>query len=120
MTSILIVDDARSMRLILKEILVSAIPSVHVLEAVDSASAVKMYNQEKPDLVTMDINLPKIDGITCMKRILKINPHAKVVMISAIDQSNIMDKAINSGAIGYITKPFDFVSVGNKIKELLE
>jgi two-component system chemotaxis response regulator CheY len=108
------------MRMILKQILVSAIPSVNIVEAVDSVSAIRLYNQEKPDLVTMDINLPKTDGISCMKRILKINPQAKVIMISAIDQSNVMDKAMNSGAIGYILKPFDFVSVGNKVKELLD
>jgi len=77
MVSILVVDDARFMRVMLKEILVSTIPSVNILEAGDTSSAIDMYKKEKPDLVTMDMNLPGTDGITCMKDILKINPRAK-------------------------------------------
>ena len=73
------------MRMILKEILVSTISSANIVEVIDSISAIEMYNKEKPDLVIMDINLPGNNGITCMKDILKINPHAKVLIVSAID-----------------------------------
>lgn len=107
------------MRMILKEILVSTISSVNVVESIDSISAIEMYNKEKPDLIIMDINIPVDNGIVCMKEILKINPHAKVLIISAIDQKQVIDEAMNSGALGYITKPFNKIGVISKVKELL-
>ena len=119
MVSILVVDDARFMRIMLKEILKSTVPDVNILEAADTVSAVEMYNQEKPDLVTMDMNLPGADGITCMKDILKINPKAKVLMVSAVDQQKVMYDAMNAGARGYIHKPFNKVGIMSKVKELL-
>ncbi len=119
MVSISVVDDARFMRVILKEILESTIPLVNVIEASDTISAIEMYNKEKPDLITMDMNLPGTDGITCMKDILKINPHAKVLMVSAVDQQNVMSDAMNAGALGYINKPFNKIEVISKVKKLL-
>ncbi len=119
MVSILVVDDARFMRVMLKEILKSTIPDVNIVEAADTTSAIEMYNQEKPDLVTMDMNLPGTDGITCMKDILKINPQAKVLMVSAVDQQKVMYDAINAGAKGYINKPFNKVGIMTKVNELL-
>lgn len=119
MTSILIVDDARFMRLMLKNILESAKLVTNIVEAIDNTSAIEMYKKIKPDVVTMDINLPKTDGITCMKEILKIDPQAKVLMVSAMEQKNIIDEALSSGAKGYVKKPFDKNEVLNKVKELL-
>jgi len=119
LTVILIVDDARFMRTMLKNILESAQLSTNIVEAIDHTSAIEMYNKVKPELVTMDINLPHTDGITCMKEILKINPHAKVLMVSAIEQKSVIDDAINSGAIGYIKKPFEENNVISTVKELL-
>ena len=103
----------------LKEILVSTIPSVNVIEAADTTSAIEMYNKEKPDLVTMDMDLPQTDGITCMKDILKINPQAKVLMVSAVEQKQVLEDAMNSGALGYINKPFNKIGIISKVKELL-
>ena len=120
LVSVLVVDDARFMRLLLKEILISTIPSVNVIEASNTTSAIEMYNKERPDLVTMDINLPSTDGITCMKEILKINPHAKVIMVSGIDQKQPMETAMNSGALGYVTKPFNKIKLISKVKEILD
>ncbi len=119
MTSVLVVDDARFMRIMLKDTLVS-IPCVNVLEANDSSSAIEMYKKEKPDLVTMDINLPGTDGISCMKNILKINPQAKILMISGMDQKHVIDNAMNSGAQGYIKKPFNKIEVISKVKTILD
>ena len=119
MVSILVVDDARFMRVMLKEILKSTIPDANIVEAADTTSAIEMYNKERPDLVTMDMNLPGTDGITCMKDILKINPQAKVLMVSAVDQQKMMDDAINAGALGYINKPFNKIGIITKVKELL-
>lgn len=119
MVSILVVDDARFMRVMLKEIITSMLPSVNIVEAADTTSAIEMYNKEKPDLVTMDMNIPSTDGIVCMKNILKINPKAKVLMVSAVDQQKVMNEAINAGALGYINKPFNKVGIISKVKELL-
>ena len=119
LTSVLVVDDGRFMRMMLKDTLVS-IPCVTVLEANDSSSAIEMYKKEKPDLVTMDVNLPGADGISCMKDILKINPQAKVLMISGIDQKHVMNNAMNSGAQGYIKKPFNKIEVISKVKKILD
>jgi len=119
LTSVLVVDDARFMRIMLKDTLVS-IPCVNVLEANDSSSAIEMYKKEKPDLVTMDINLPGTDGISCMKNILKINPQAKILMISGMDQKHVIDNAMNSGAQGYIKKPFNKIEVISKVKTILD
>ena len=119
LTSVLVVDDGRFMRMMLKDTLVS-IPCVNVLEANDSSSAIEMYKKEKPDLVTMDVNLPGADGISCMKDILKINPQAKVLMISGIDQKHVMNNAMNSGAQGYIKKPFNKIEVISKVKKILD
>jgi len=119
LVSILVVDDARFMRVILKEILESTIPSVDVVEADNTTSTIEMYNKEKPDLVTMNMNLPVTDGITCMKYILKVNPRAKVLMVSVVDQQNLMSDAMNSGVLEYINKPFNKIEVISKVKELL-
>ncbi len=119
LTSVLVVDDGRFMRMMLKDTLVS-IPCVNILEANDSSSAIEMYKKEKPDLVTMDVNLPGADGISCMKDILKINPQAKVLMISGIDQKHVMNNAMNSGAKGYIKKPFNKIEVISKVKKILD
>jgi len=119
LVSVLVVDDARFMRAMIKDTLVS-IPCVNVLEANDSSSAIDIYKKEKPDLVTMDINLSGADGISCMKDILKIDPRAKILMVSGIDQKHVMDVAMNSGAQGYIKKPFNKIRIISKVKEILD
>lgn len=107
------------MRMLLKQILESAQLSTNIVEAIDSTSAIEMYKKVKPDLVTMDINLPNTDGITCMKEILKIDPFAKVLMVSSVEQKDIINDALNSGAKGYVKKPFDKNEVLHTVKELL-
>ena len=65
------------------------------------------------------MDLPQTDGITCMKDILKINPQAKVLMVSAVEQKQVLEDAMNSGALGYINKPFNKIGIISKVKELL-
>ena len=119
LTSILIVDDARFMRTMLRNIIESAKLATNVVEAIDNTSAIEMYKKVKPNLVTMDINLPITDGITCMKEILKIDPLANVLMVSSVEQKDIIDNALSSGAKGYIKKPFDKNEIVSTLKKLL-
>lgn len=102
---VMIVDDAAFMRMMLKDILTKNGYEV-VGEAGNGIQAIESYNELKPDLVTMDITMPEMDGITAVKEIRKINPEAKIVMCSAMGQQAMVIDAIQSGARDFIVKPF--------------
>jgi two-component system chemotaxis response regulator CheY len=102
---LLIVDDAVFIRLTLKMMLEKNGYQV-VGEAENGSEAILKYNELKPDLVTMDVTMPQMDGITALKAIKRMDPSAKVVMISALGQESTVKEAIISGASGFIVKPF--------------
>lgn len=102
---VLIVDDAAFMRMMIKEILSKNGYEV-VGEAGDGAEAVDKYNELKPDLVTMDITMPEMDGITALKEIKNANPEANIIMCSAMGQQAMVIDAIQAGAKDFIVKPF--------------
>ncbi|KAB2337520.1 response regulator [Cytobacillus depressus] len=102
---ILIVDDAAFMRMMIKDILSKNGYEV-VAEAADGAQAVEKYKETQPDLVTMDITMPEMDGISALKEIKKMNPNAKVIMCSAMGQQAMVIDAIQAGAKDFIVKPF--------------
>ena len=106
-SKILIVDDASFMRTLLKDIIKSNGLASEIFEAGDGIEGVKAYQKIKPDLVTMDVNMPKADGIQALRAILKINPSAKVVMITSVEEKHIVQDAIKLGARDYVVKPFD-------------
>lgn len=106
MARILIVDDSFVMRKKLKEILERLGHKV-VSEASDGNQAIHAYEKCMPDLVTMDINMPNIDGIAAVKQITYINPNAKVVMISSLAQKMMVIEAMQNGAKNYVLKPID-------------
>lgn len=103
---VLAVDDAVFIRVTLREML-----ERHGYEVVGEASngieGVKKYNELKPDLVTMDITMPEMDGIAALRKIKQINPQAKVIMISAMGQEKSVKESILAGACGFILKPFN-------------
>ncbi len=103
---LLIVDDALIMRKRIKDIAERAGWEV-AGEAADGEEAVEMYRKESPDLVTLDIVMPKMDGVTALKQVLAADPDARVVMISAVDQKEKLSECIGSGAVDFIVKPFD-------------
>ncbi len=105
MGKVLVVDDAQFMRLTLSNILKKAGFEV-VGEASDGQMAVDMYDQLKPDLVTMDITMPTMNGLDATREILKQDPNAKIVMCSAMGQESMVVEAIRSGAKDFIVKPF--------------
>ena len=105
MARVLIVDDAAFMRMMIKDILEKNGYEI-AGEAANGAIAVEMYNKEKPDVVTMDITMPDVDGIEAVKRIKAIDPGAKIIMCSAMGQQSMVMDAIKAGARDYIVKPF--------------
>ena len=102
---VLIVDDAAFMRMMLRDIL-SKNGFEIVGEAENGKIAVQMYEELKPDVVTMDITMPEMDGIAAVKEIKTTYPEAKVVMVSAVGQQAMVIEAIRSGAADFIVKPF--------------
>jgi two-component system, chemotaxis family, chemotaxis protein CheY len=105
MAKVLIVDDAAFMRMMLKNILASTEFEV-VGEADTGAKGVQMYREHHPDVVTMDITMPDMDGISAVREIKKLDPAAKVIMCSAMGQQAMIFDAIKSGASDFLVKPF--------------
>jgi two-component system chemotaxis response regulator CheY len=103
---VLIVDDALIMRKKIRDIAEQAGWEV-AGEAKNGEEAVEQYQQEQPDLVTLDIVMPKVDGVTALKRLMAADPAARVVMVSAVDQKEKLAECIQSGAIDFIVKPFE-------------
>ncbi|MCQ2550359.1 MAG: response regulator [Lachnospiraceae bacterium] len=116
--SILITDDAAFMRMMLKDILVKDGYEV-VGEAVNGADAVEKYGSLKPDLVTMDITMPEMDGIAALKAIKASDPGAKVIMCSAMGQQAMVIESIQAGAKDFIVKPFQRERVLEAIKKVI-
>lgn len=105
MAKVLIVDDAAFMRMMLKDILTKNGYEI-VGEAENGQIAVEKFKELRPDLVTMDITMPEMDGITAVKRIRSIEGNARIVMCSAMGQQAMVIDAIQAGARDFIVKPF--------------
>lgn len=102
---VLIVDDAAFMRMMIKNHLTEAGYEV-VAEAENGKQAVEKYNEFKPDLVTMDITMPEMDGISAVREILANDGSANIIMCSAMGQQAMVIDAIQAGAKDFIVKPF--------------
>jgi len=118
-SKILIVDDASFMRSVLKDIIKSNGLASEIFEAGDGIEGVKSFLKIKPDLVTMDVNMPKADGIQALRAILKIDPTAKVIMISSVEEKHIVQDAMKIGARDYVVKPFDRSNVPLVINKVI-
>lgn len=118
MTRVLIVDDASFMRMMIKDILQKNGFEV-VGEAANGIEAVNLYKKEKPDVVTMDITMPDMDGIEAVKEIKSFDPTAKIIMCSAMGQQSMVMDAIKSGAKDFIVKPFQADRVLEAIRKVV-
>ena len=115
---VLVVDDAAFMRMMIKDILRKGGYQV-VGEAEDGLRAIEKYRELKPDLVTMDITMPEMDGITAVKEIRKIDENAMIIMCSAMGQQAMVIDAIQSGAKDFVVKPFQTDRVLEAIRKVL-
>jgi two-component system chemotaxis response regulator CheY len=106
MADILIVDDNAFMRNTIKGVLSQAGFNI-VGEAADGVEAVSTYATARPDLVTMDITMPNMDGVEALKELLQQDPGAKVIMVSAMGQESLVVEAVTAGAVDFVIKPFE-------------
>ena len=116
---VLIADDLKFIKLVLRELIEKAGFRV-VGEASNGQEAVELYQNKRPDVVLMDITMPKMDGLTALKQILKLDPGAKVIMCSALGQQTLIVQALQLGAKDFIVKPFREERVVAAIKNILD
>ncbi|GAU77393.1 response regulator [Fusibacter sp. 3D3] len=119
MARILIVDDSAISRIKLKDIFELDCHEI-VGMAEDGLEGVEKFKALKPDLVTLDVTMPKMKGLDCLKEIMTLDQNANVVMISALGKGDTILEALNAGALNYITKPFEEKQVLKTIREALE
>lgn len=118
-TRVLIADDARFMRQLIRDIIEPEGFEV-VGEAEDGRAVVEAFQKLHPDLITMDVVMPKCSGIDAVKEILKIDATAKVAMVSALGQEQLVMEALQAGAADYIVKPFKPEAVLATLRKVAE
>ena len=106
MPTVLVVDDALFMRVTISNMFKEWGFEV-VGQAANGREAIEMYEQFKPDVVTMDVTMPIMTGIEAVKTITEKNPDAKIVMVTALGQQKLIREALENGAKDFITKPFE-------------
>ena len=118
-STVLIVDDSGLSRMLLRNILEEAGYCI-VAEAADGLEGELAYKQYAPDIVTLDITMPNMDGIECLEKIMDYDPDARVIMITAAGQQNKVIKALKIGAKKFLTKPYNVEDVLKNIAELAD
>ena len=118
MTTVLMVDDSRTSRKILRTVLERGNFKI-IGEAVNGEEGYLKYKELQPDLVTMDITMPTMDGIESLTLIKGSDANAKVIMITAAGQKEKMVEALKRGAEEFITKPFDETEVLNTLNRVI-
>lgn len=117
MARVMIADDSDAIRMVLQDILSIGGHQI-VAEAQNGAEAVEMYSQAIPDVLLLDLAMPKKDGLTVVKEVMSKHPDAKIILITASDNQNIINECLSHGAKSFISKPFDFDRVLKLINEL--
>ena len=119
MAKIMLVDDAAFMRMMVKNALTKS-GYDNFVEAQDGAEAVKKYEEEKPDMVIMDITMPHKDGLQALREIMAADAGARILMCTAMGQEGIMAEAIQNGARDFIVKPFDPERMAQAVNAVFE
>lgn len=115
---ILIVDDSRIARGNMAS-MVGMLGYSDICFADNGSNAIKKYISESPDLVTMDITMPEMDGISALRKILNINPNAKILVSTSHGSKSMLMKALKEGALGYVLKPLSEYDVKKAINEII-
>ena len=114
-----VVDDAVFMRTLIKRMIEETQGYVIVGEGSNGYEAIEQAKLHKPDIVTLDITMPEMDGIMAIKDILSVSPETKIIMVSAMGQQSMVIDAIKLGAKDFIVKPFDKSRVQQAIHNVL-
>lgn len=114
----LVVDDAIFMRTVLKKMLTEAEFKV-IGEAGNGIQAVEMAKELQPDVITLDITMPEMDGIEAIEKILEVSPNSRIIMCSAMGQHAKVVEAIKKGAKDFIVKPFEKTRVLQAISNVM-
>ncbi len=117
--NVMIVDDAIFMRTVLKKMLTEEGYEV-IAEAGTGKEAISKAKEFKPDIITLDITMPEMDGVTAIAGILEVSPESKIIMCSAMGQQPMVVDAIKEGAKDFIVKPFQKARVLQAIENVLE
>ena len=117
MAKIMVVDDASFIRMKCSKMLTSN--GYEVIEASTGAEAVENYKTSRPDAVLLDITMPDMDGLQALKEIKKIDPDARIAMVTAMGQQSIVMEALKSGAKDFVVKPFDPERVLAAVEKLM-
>lgn len=121
MANILIIDDSRTSRKVLKNLLETDGHTI-IAEALNGEDGVQKYEEFKPDIVTMDITMPVMDGIEALKAIRSKHPDARIIMVTAAGQANKVREAVECGATDFLAKPFEpeqITEIINRVAESL-
>ncbi len=118
MARILIVDDSRTSRKILRAILEEHGHEV-IAEAVNGEDGIAKYIESRPELTTMDITMPVMDGLEALKRIREHDGYARIIMVTAAGQKNKMVDAIKYGAAEFLAKPYEAAQIAEIIDKVL-
>jgi len=116
--TVLVVDDAAFMRMMIRDILTAE--GYVVREAVNGLDAVKKYTEQRSDLVTLDITMPEMNGLDALRAIREVDPHARVLMVSSMGQQQMILEALESGAMDFVVKPFQPTKVLETVKKCLQ
>ncbi|MFA4915663.1 MAG: response regulator [Syntrophales bacterium] len=114
---ILIVDDAAFMRMMLTDIFVENGYEI-IGKAKNSKEAIRLYTELKPDLVTMDVVMSGVDGIETTKEIIKIDPKAKIIAVSALGEELLVKEVMEAGAKGFVVKPFKPETIVKEVERI--
>lgn len=117
MLKVLVVDDSLIMRRNITK-MVEALGHKVIGEAKDGNEAIVFYMRLKPDLVTMDITMPEMDGITAVKELKKLDKDVKIIMVTSHGQEEMVLNAVRSGASGYLLKPVNLIKLRDSLRKI--
>lgn len=116
--TILVVDDAAFMRMMIRDILSKE--GYLIQEAVNGRDAIDKYQEVRPDLVTLDITMPEMNGLDALREIKALDKDARVLMVSAMGQQKMIVEALEAGAMDFLVKPFQPTKVLETVKKCLQ
>ena len=114
-----VVDDAVFMRTLLKKMIEEVEEYVVVGEGANGYEAIELAKNNQPDIMTLDITMPDLDGISAVKDIIAVSPNTRIIMVSAMGQQSMVIEAIKLGAKDFVVKPFDKSRVFQAIKNVM-